>query len=67
MFVCVCVWVCETYVVLHLNGTGLHCAPPTCVVHHGIYTHTDAFIKLILSILAIRSAYSPYTHLDLVV
>ena len=27
-------WVCETYVVHHLNGTGLHCASPTCVVHH---------------------------------
>ena len=29
-----CVWVCETFVVHHLNGTGLHCAPPTCIVHH---------------------------------
>ena len=34
LFVCVGVWVCETYVVHYLNGTGLCCAPPTCVVHH---------------------------------
>ena len=27
-------WVCETYVGHYLNGTGLHCAPPTCVVHN---------------------------------
>ena len=25
------VWVCETYVVHHLMGAGLRCAPPTCV------------------------------------
>ena len=29
------VWVCKTYVVHHLLGTGLRCAPPTCVVHQG--------------------------------
>ena len=28
-----CVWVCESYIVHYLNGTGLRCAPPTCVVH----------------------------------
>ena len=28
----VCVY--ETYIVHHLVGTGLCCAPPTCVVHH---------------------------------
>ena len=28
-------WVCESYVVHHLVGTGLRCAPPTCVVHYG--------------------------------
>ncbi len=33
--VCLSVWVCETYVVHHFLGTGLHCAPPICVVHHG--------------------------------
>ena len=27
-------WVLESYVVHHLNGTGLHFAQPTCVVHH---------------------------------
>ena len=27
------VWVCETYVVHHVMGTGLCCAPPTCIVH----------------------------------
>ncbi len=32
--VCLCVWVCESYVVHHLVSTGLHCAPPTCVMHH---------------------------------
>ena len=32
--VCVSVWVCESYVVHHLVGRGLHCAPPGCVVHH---------------------------------
>ena len=31
---CMCVWVCETCIVYYLNGTGLCCAPPTCVVHH---------------------------------
>ncbi len=31
---CLSVWVCGSYVVHHLNGTGLRCAPPTCVVHH---------------------------------
>ena len=25
--------VCETYVVHHINGTGLNYAPPTCAVH----------------------------------
>ncbi len=32
--ICVClgVWVCESYIVHHLNGTGLRCAPPTYVV-----------------------------------
>ncbi len=37
-WMCVCVWVCENYVVYHLVGTGLHCAPLTCVcttVHKG--------------------------------
>ena len=28
-------WVCETYVVHYLNRTGLRCAAPTCLVHHG--------------------------------
>ena len=28
-------WVCESYVVHHLVGTGLDYAPPTCIVHHG--------------------------------
>ena len=32
--VCVSVWVCWTYVVHHIVGKGLHCAPPTCIVHH---------------------------------
>ena len=32
---CVSMWVCETYVVHHLVSTGLHCAPLTCIVHHG--------------------------------
>ncbi len=39
MFVClivwVFVWVCESYIVHHFNGTGLRCAPLTCIVHHG--------------------------------
>ena len=30
----VCVWVCGSYIVHHLNGTELCCAPPTCTVHH---------------------------------
>ncbi len=34
MYRCLSVWVCESYVVHHLVGTGLYCAPPTCVVHH---------------------------------
>ena len=34
LFVCLCIWVCETYVVHHFVGTGLCCAPPTCIVHH---------------------------------
>ena len=33
--VCVCGWVCETYIVHNLVGTGLCCALPTCFVHHG--------------------------------
>ena len=34
-FLCVClsVWICESYVVHHLNGTGLCYAPLTCIVH----------------------------------
>ncbi len=28
------VYVCGTYIVRHLNGTELRCAPSTCVVHH---------------------------------
>ena len=32
--ICPSVQVCETYVVHHLVGTRLHCAPLTCVVHH---------------------------------
>ena len=28
------VWVCESYVVHHLKGTGLCCASLTCIVHH---------------------------------
>ena len=31
---CACVWICETCVVHHFIGTGLHCAPATCVEHH---------------------------------
>ena len=34
MSVCVSLWVCESYVVHHLMGTGLHCTPLACVVHH---------------------------------
>ncbi len=30
--VCMSVWVCETYVVHHLVGTGLCCAPPSCAL-----------------------------------
>ncbi len=30
-----CEWVCDSYVVHRLNSTGLRCAPPTCVLHHG--------------------------------
>ncbi len=30
----VCVGVCETYIVHHFMGTGLCCAPVTCIVHH---------------------------------
>ncbi len=34
--VCVCVCVCTClYVVHHFVGTGVHCALPTCFVHHG--------------------------------
>ncbi len=29
------VWFCESYIVHHLVSTGLCCALPTCVVHHG--------------------------------
>ena len=32
--VCLSIWVCESYVEHHLNGTELHCAPSTCIVHH---------------------------------
>ena len=34
LYVCLSALVCETYVVHHLVGTGLRCAPPTCIVHH---------------------------------
>ncbi len=33
--VCLPALVCESYVVHHLVSTGLRCAPPGCVVHHG--------------------------------
>ena len=40
-----CVGVCGTYVVHDFNGTertiGLHCVPPTCVVHHGAQGRLD--------------------------
>ena len=39
---CLCVWVCESDILQHLNGTGLHCAPPTCIMHHGLRTHEPA-------------------------
>ncbi len=32
VFPSVCVGVCESYIVHHFSGTGLSCAPPTCVV-----------------------------------
>ncbi len=32
--VCLSVWVCESYFLHHLPGTGVCCAPLTCVVHH---------------------------------
>ncbi len=32
--VCPSIWVCESCLVHHLNGTGLHCAPLTCIVQH---------------------------------
>ena len=37
------VLVCETYVVNHLVGTRLRCAPPTCVLHHRAALCTMAF------------------------
>ena len=33
--VSICVWVYEAYLVHHLNGTGLGCAPLACIVHQG--------------------------------
>ncbi len=46
------VWICETYVVNHLVGTGLRCARLTCVVHHQTALCTTVF--LCLNILLIR-------------
>ncbi len=34
MTFCLSVWVCDSYVAHHPVGTGLCCAPQTCVVHH---------------------------------
>ena len=42
------IWVYETYILHHLNGkttlctTDLHCAPPTCIVHHGAQGRTKS-------------------------
>ena len=38
------VCVCESYIVHHLMGTRLRCAPPTCIVHHGAQEYLQSYM-----------------------
>ncbi len=46
----VCGWVCDTYVVHHLVGTGLRCAPPSCIVHNPCGPPVDGAQSDVLSL-----------------